>query len=382
MIQSGNELHSRRTTIRLIGGTIITLLLIIGLGARGHVAGQGTSTAEGTLAATVDKKATLAKMLTPLAARFEIRRGKPVNVTSIELRRVGLGPIAIDGNGLIYVGDGGQNVHIFSSEMIELRQFELIQPFGVLLTQRNELLIGQRNQINLRLYGRDGRFIRTFWEQPNGFMDTFAISPNGTVYIAWQSISLPRVAYLTHLDATGNVLYTKEMGRPEENTDAIHALLIDRDGAVYMALSGFGRSEKGFLEVVILDSEGDPMRKRPAFFRDDQFYPPAALTSLNDASLVMFSLGSVGWWLPNGDMNALLSTLYIREGFPLSTTAHTMAVATRPDGRSVVIAEALSDGTLQMHIMDFVDHEQPIPTSTSTSIPTPTPSPSPTATPS
>jgi hypothetical protein len=351
---------------RLSGLCAIVLYCIL-------AAAQSPIAAQPELTATrrADLQATMLTRRTPLPPRYSIQGELVRLLEKTNFSMVGLGAMAVDADGSLYIGDGMSTVYVLAPDLTEQRQFKVQQPFALAMDGKGMLYIGQRYQVNIGLYKRDGSFVRRFWFQSDATLDTLAVAPDDTLYVAWQTNNLPRAAYLSHLDAAGNLLYTREFAHPVGGGNVVHSITFEPKGNVNITVTGFGwTADDTLAEFVALTPLGDVIRGRPVFVINVPVKAPAVITRLKDGSLVMFSFLFVGWWDTDARIRQSVDIYPLRGGVPRSGNARQAAVALRPDGESVFWAEMHASGEVQVSVIRFVDTLAPTPTVAPTATPT------------
>jgi hypothetical protein len=347
---------------RLSGLCAIVLYCILAA-AQSPIAAQPEQTAT----QRAGLQATMLARRTPLPPRYSIQGVLARLLEKTNFSIVGLGAMAVDADGSLYIGDGMSTVYVLGPDLAEQRQFKVQQPFALALDGKGALYIGQRYQVNIGLYKRDGSFVRRFWFQSDATLDTLTVAPDDTLYVAWQTNNLPRAAYLSHLDAAGNVLYTREFAHPVGSGNVVHSIAFELNGNLNITVSGFGWTANDSLaEFVALTPLGDVIRGASVFGTNVPMKAPAVITRLKDGSLVMFSDLFVAWWDTDARIRQSVDINPLRYGAPRGGNARQAAVVLRPDGESVFWAEIRASGEVQVSIVRFVDTLAPTPTAAQT----------------
>lgn len=329
---------------RLSLALLIGCLLLIG----SAVAAQEPTEQPPTPTRTPDPRATY---WTPPPAPFAIGVQQVVRLTALDFSTLGIGSIAADAEGNLYLGDGRQTVLVLAPDLSEVRRLTVSQPFALAITQRGELIVGQRIQATLSRYALDGTLISRLWEQSEALLDAFTIAPNGDFYILWTRTNPPAITYLTRLNAAGQLLLTREFGRPRRTTDAIHGIAAVPNGELSVLLTGYDFSDMFGAARLMLSAEGDWLLNRPPLPVLRPMQPPAVPLRLPNGEFVVHSNAYIYWWRANGQLNASLFTDATRAGFPSPILARRSALAAQPDGKTLYVVEVLNDGSLGVAVI-------------------------------
>jgi len=305
---------------------------------------------------------------TPTPGRYSLVAARNTILRNLTLTEIGVGGMALDDDGSLYVGDGYQTVVILSPDLTERARFAVQQPYALAFARlpsgaAGDLLIGQRNQATLTRYSRTGERLGVLWSQPEGRLETFGIAPDGSVYIVWQRVTLPTVTALTRLDRNGNVMFNTPLGMPRADTDAVHGIAFAPDGSLNITLTGYDYTDPFRAAFVTYTADGQIDRKRPILPALRGLIAPALPARLPDGSLVVFSTEFVTWY---GADSSLLTQSFANDfragGVPVNRFARRAMLAARPDGRSVIMAEVRNDGTLGIAIIQLLDRLSATPT--------------------
>lgn len=344
--------------MRKVLGFFAVLTLLAVLGSQLTVTGQPPATL--TPDATAARRATFFAQFTPQPARYEVHPGYFRIIENADLRVIGLGAVAFGPDGLLYVGDGSGSVRVYGTEFEEVRRFNAPQPFALAFNHEGQLYVAQRNALNIDLYDRGGARLDSFWRSESGTFESFAVAPDGSLYVVWQTRFAPRTAYLARIDSRGNVLFNKALGAVEHTSDAVLSLTFDSTGEMTMVVTGFGKSPHGELAVLLYDPQGNPIRTRRPILADTPLRAPGSALRLDDGSLVLLSEDFFGWFEPNGTLRAGTATYFLREGSaPFADLYQRSAIALRPDRHSIVFADVRPDGQLFLRTVDLYDRLAP-----------------------
>lgn len=298
---------------------------------------------------------------TPTPGRYSLAAAQNTVLTGLTLTEIGVGGMALDDDGSLYVGDGYQTVVILAPDLTERARFTTQQPYALAFARlpsgtAGDLLIGQRNQATLTRYNRAGERLGVLWSQPEGRLETFAVAPDGTVYIVWQRITVPAVTALTRLDRDGNVLFNTPLGTPRADTDAVHGIAFAPDGSLNITLTGYDYTDPFRAAFVTYTAEGEIDRRRPVLPALRGLIAPALPARLPDGGLVVFSTEFITWY---GADRTLLTQSFANDfragGVPINRYARRAMLTARPDGRSIVVAEVRNDGTLGVAVIQLLD---------------------------
>lgn len=323
---------------------LIGCVLLIGSAA----AAQEPTEQPPTPTRTPDPRATY---WTPPPSPFAIGVQQVVRLTTLDFSVLGIGSVAADGEGNLYLGDGRQTILVLSPALQEVRRLTVPQPFALAITQRGELLVGQRIQATLSRYTLDGVLISRLWEQSEALLDAFTIAPNGDFYILWTRTNPPAITYLTRLNAAGQLVFTREFGKPRRTTDAVHGIAAAPNGELNVLLTGYDFSDMFSAAHLMLSAEGDLLLNRPPLPVLRPMQPPAVPLRLPSGAFVVHSNAYIYWWRAEGQLNASLFTDATRAGFASPILARRSALAAQPDGKTLYVVEVLNDGSLGVAVI-------------------------------
>jgi len=288
---------------------------------------------------------------TPPPAPFFISVERVVRLETLTFGAFGIGSIATDSEGNLYLGDGLRTVLVLAPDLSEVRRLSVQQPFALAFNARGELIVGQRVQATLRRYTAQGELIGQLWEQSESLLEAFTIAPNGDFYILWTRTNPPAITYLTRLSAEGQLIFSREFGRPRLPTDAVHGIVSAPNDELGVFVTGYDFSD-GFTAVyVALNAEGDPLLRRLPLPTQDLLGAPTVPLRLPNGDLVAHSANYLHWWSAEGQLRAALSSDAMRAGFPKAELARRSALAVQPDGKTLYVAEVLNDGSLGLGIV-------------------------------
>ncbi|MCS6869884.1 MAG: hypothetical protein NZ571_00325 [Anaerolineae bacterium] len=290
---------------------------------------------------------------TPPPAPFVIRVQRVARLATLNFGALGIGSIATDSEGNLYLGDGLQTVLVLAPDLSEVRRLRALQPFALAFNQRGELIIGQRVQATLRRYTTQGEFLGRLWEQPEALLDAFTIAPSGDFYILWTRVNPPIVTYLTRLSAEGQLIFTREFGRPRRSTDAVHGIIVTADNQLGVFLTGYDFSDSAHAAYVTLSAEGDLLLRRAPLPSLDRLQAPTVPLSLPNGEMVAHSTNYIHWWSAEKQLRAALFSDAARAGYPRAELARRSALAAQPDGRTLYVAEVLNDGSLGLSLVQL-----------------------------
>lgn len=299
---------------------------------------------------TPDPRATV---WTPPPAPFFISVQRVIRSEALRFGDLGIGGIATDRDGNLYIGDALRTVLVLAPDLSEVRRLEIVQPFALAFAPNGDLIVGQRVQAALSRYTAQGEFISRLWEQSEALLDAFTIAPDGDFYILWTRTNPPAITYLTRLRANGQLVFTREFGRARQALDAVHGVVVTADGALGVLLTGYDFTDGINVAYVSLSAEGDFLLRRLSLPVLRAMQAPSALLRLPSGELVAHSANYIHWWSADGQLRAALFSDAARAGFPAPTFARRAALAAQPDGKMLYLVEILNDGDFGLSILSL-----------------------------
>jgi hypothetical protein len=332
----------------------LLVLLVATPAANSAVSGQGAAATE-TPTATATRQLFSTRVPTP--TQFSLAVLQTATLPT-DLRGIGLGGIAIDNQGLIYVGDSFTNVYVLSPELAVLRKFKASQPYSLAFSSTGEILIAQRNQAVISAHDRDGKFKRVFWARDKALIETIAVAPDGAVYVIWHDADPPAAsAHLTKLSANGNPLYNESLFALVGPDNAAHNISFSRDGRLGIGFSGYALTQSPFFAVYYeYTAEAAIITGEYPLIGASLLTAPVVSARLRDDSFLLFASEALTWWDSERGLRLSVSPNIMRDGaVALAAYARRAAIATRPDGQSVVLAEVRETGELQLAVIALSD---------------------------
>jgi len=299
---------------------------------------------------TPDPRATF---WTPPPAPFFISVQRVIRSQALRIGDIGIGSIATDRDGNLYIGDSLQTVLVLAPDLSEVRRLRIVQPFALAFDADGDLIVGQRVQAALSRYTAQGEFISRLWEQSEALLDAFTIAPDGDFYIVWTRTNPPAITYLTRLRADGQLIFTRALGRPRQATDAVQGIVAAFGDTLGVLLNGYDFASGINVVYVPLSAEGDFLLRRPPLPVVRAMQAPAAPLRLPNGELIVHSAEFIHWWSADGQLRAALFSDAARAGFPSPTLARRAALAAQPDGKTLYLAEVLNDGSLGLSILSL-----------------------------
>ncbi len=290
---------------------------------------------------------------TPPPPPFFMRVQRIARLETLNFNALGIGSLAADSEGNLYIGDGLRTILVLAPDLTELRRLSVQQPFALAFNARGELIVGQRVQATLSRYTAQGEFIAQLWQQSEALLEAFTIAPNGDYYILWTRTNPPALTYLTRLNAAGQPILTREFGRARRPTDAVHSIVPAPDDELGIFVTGYDFSESFLTVYVALNAEGDLLLRRPPLPVLSSMGAPTTGLRLSNGDLVAHSANYIHWWSAEGQLRAALFTDAVRAGFPKAEPLRRSALAAQPDGKTLYVAEVLNDGSLGLGILEL-----------------------------
>lgn len=287
---------------------------------------------------------------TPPPAPFFISVERVIRLETLTFSAFGIGSMAVDSEGNLYLGDGLRTVLVLAPDLSEVRRLSIQQPFALAFNQRGELIVGQRVQATLRRYTAQGELIDQLWEQSESLLEAFTIAPNGDFYILWTRTDPPAITYLTRLSAEGQLIFSREFGRPRLPTDAVHGIVTAPNDELGVFVTGYDFSDSFTAVYVALNAEGDLLLRRLPLPAQDLLGAPTVPLRLPNGDLVAHSANYLHWWSAEGQLRAALSSDAVRAGFPKAELARRSALAAQSNSETLYIAEVLNDNSLGLSV--------------------------------
>lgn len=325
--------------------SVVCLLMVA------NSAAQETATPEPTFTRTPDPRSTI---WTPPPPRYTLQTVAAQRLPGITFDTNGIGSIAVDSDGLLYIGDGFQTVLVYSEELAEVRRFNVQQPSDLAFAPNGQLIIGQRNQATLRAYNKFGEYLGTLWQAQDTTLEAFAIAPDGEIAVVASQVSPRTVVGITRLKPNGEVISNVVFGSPLSENDAIHGVVYSPNGDLNLTVSGYGFIQPVLAAYVTLNKDGKIQRGAPLPVLRD-LVTPAVPTRLASGDLIIFSAQYLTWWSKDNVRLAQIDANIFRIGFSAQQTKRRAAIAAHPDSRSMYIAEIYNDGALAVARVELVD---------------------------
>lgn len=289
------------------------------------------------------------------APRFQFEVARSRFIQGLSIGAYPFGGMAVHPRGMIYLPDGLAAIRILNFDLEETGQFALDKAYSVAVSRAaDRVYASARYPLQIRIFSPDGTPNGTFYSRDAAVLNVIAVSPDDTVYLAWQTLDNPSNHFLTAVDRDGKELFTESITGATSGDSFVHSITFtdDAEDPVVLAISGFS-GDPNILRTRRLDRNGLPSPRRVAAYPRYALPAPGAGLHLRDNKLVLLSGYGLNFFDTNGQQIHYQDNVV--GGFlTLNRKRGGLALAAMPDGVAFLYAQTADNNEVYLALVRLV----------------------------